>query len=132
MSYWTRNFPLHLTSIASLVTVFTSYVSFALLLTLFQLVLQLPLSTLLSQIALTIAYLSILVCHLCDWPALTVFCGTPYWPNTKVQSCIKLHVGGSALAPYLTVYRVQGCFLGVAVPVPVRNCSNLGWWFRIF
>jgi len=39
----------------------TYYVSFALLLALFQLALQLPLFTLLSQITLTIAYPSILV-----------------------------------------------------------------------
>src|SRR6218665_3017531 len=63
VSYWTRNFPSRPTSITSLVTASTSYVSSALLLALFQLALQLPLFTLLSQIALTIAYLSL--CHLC-------------------------------------------------------------------
>src|SRR6218665_2237800 len=59
VSYWTRNFPLRLTSIASLVTASTSYVSSALLLALFQLALPLPLFTLLSQIALTVVYVFI-------------------------------------------------------------------------
>ena len=68
------NLPLKISSmIASLAAASTSCVSFALTLALFPLALQLPLCTLLSQIALTIVYPSILVCHLCDWPALTVF-----------------------------------------------------------
>src|SRR6218665_4141505 len=100
-----------------------SWCASPLLLALFQLALQLPLFTLLSQIALTIAYPSILVYRLCDSPALTVFSTLPYWPNAKVRSRNRLHAGGSALAPCPTAQRVQGCLLGVTVPV--RHCSNL-------
>jgi len=82
--------------------------------------------SLLSQIALTIAYPSILVYRLCDSPALTVLSTLPYWPNAKVRSRNRLHVGGSALAPCPTAQRVQGCLLGVTVPV--RHCSNLTNW----
>src|SRR6218665_1922919 len=52
---------------------------------LFQLALQLPLSILLSQIASTIAYLSMLVCLLFDWPALTVFCAPAARLSAKYQ-----------------------------------------------
>jgi len=56
----------------------------------------------------------------------SAFCGTPYWPNTKVRSASRLHVEGSALAPCPTAHRVPGCLLCVAVPV--RHCSNLPYW----
>jgi len=59
------------------------------------------------------------------WP-YSGLCGTHYWPNTKVRSRNRLHVGGSALAPCPTAHRVQGCLLGVAVPV--KHCSNLPNW----
>src|SRR6218665_3672414 len=53
---------------------------------LFQLALQLPLSTLFSQIASTIDYLSMLVCLLFDWSALTVFCAPAARLSAKYQS----------------------------------------------
>src|SRR6218665_1619679 len=104
VSYWTRNFPLRLSCIASLSAASTHYmyVNFvlslaiclalsravshclalalylALSLALCQLALQLPLCTPLSQISFSlIPYIPLfLVRHLCDWPALCIvlFC----------------------------------------------------------
>src|SRR6218665_2543005 len=55
---------------------------------LFQLVLHLPLCTHLSQIALTIAYSSILVFNLCYRPALTVFCALRHALLANYQSSV--------------------------------------------
>ena|SRR6218665_1309972 len=82
------NFPLRLTSIASQVTTSTSYVSFVLLLAIFQLPIQLSLFTFLSQIVLTIAYPSTLVYHMCDWPALTIFSSLRHALLVKYQSLV--------------------------------------------
>jgi len=59
------------------------------------------------------------------WPH-SALCHAPYWPNIKVLSRNKWHAGGSALVPYLTAYRVQGCLFGVVVSVMPR--SNLPNW----
>jgi len=105
-------------------TASTSYYSFALLLALFQVVLQLPLLTLFTN---RLDYFLSLYSGLpsLPWP-YSALCITPYWPNTKVQSRNRLHVGGTELAPCPTAHSIQGCLLGVVVPV--RHCSNLPNW----
>ena len=109
MSYWTRNFPLRLTSVArslstgAAATLVHSFVTNRL-------------DYCLSDSGLPSVRLSCL-------DRIQRFAARLIGQNTKVRSRNRLHVGGSALAPCPTAHRVQGCLLGVAVPV--MNCSNL-------